>query len=143
LAVQLFTFGYEGAEPAAFLDVLESNKIELLLDIRELPLSRRKGFSKSALRASLEARGIEYRHERRLGTPKVLRDRVRADRDYATFFRDFGIHLAMQEQLLDELAGELNGNVVLLCYEKDHRTCHRALVAAALAERTGASVIHL
>jgi uncharacterized protein (DUF488 family) len=141
--MRLFTLGYESEEAAAFLGVLENNKIDLLLDIRELPLSRRKGFSKNALRSSLEARGIDYRHERRLGTPKALRDRLRADHDYETFFRDFGKHLAAQQQLLDLLAGELKGNVVLVCYEKDYRTCHRSRVAAALAERTGAPMIHL
>jgi len=141
--MQLFTLGYEAMESGAFLDVIESNKIDLLLDIRELPLSRRKGFSRTALRRSLETRGVDYRHERSLGSPKPLRDRLRADGDYDTFFRGFASHLAGQRRLLDQLAGELNGNVALLCYERDHRTCHRSLVAAALAERTGASVIHL
>jgi len=141
--MRLFTLGYEGAELSDFLNVLKQQEIDLLLDVRELPLSRRKGFSKNALREALEGCGIDYRHERRLGSPKTLRHRLYADGDYKIFFRDFGNHLKGQQDLLETLAEELTGNVVLVCYEKDYRTCHRSAVADALAELTDVAPTHL
>ncbi len=108
-----------------------------------LPLSRRKGFSKNALREALEDCSIGYRHERNLGSPKTLRQRLYADGDYKTFFRDFGKHLKGQKELLDTLAEELTGNIVLVCYEKDYRTCHRSAVADALGALTDSIPTHL
>jgi uncharacterized protein (DUF488 family) len=141
--MQLFTLGYEGADLSDFLSVLKQQRIDLLLDVRELPLSRRKGFSKNALREALEDHSIGYRHERNLGSPKTLRHRLYADGDYKTFFRDFAKHLKGQKDLLGTLAEELTGNVVLVCYEKDYRTCHRSAVATALAALTDAAPTHL
>jgi hypothetical protein len=52
------------------------------------------------------------------------------------------------ERMLDDLdyAESLlhrYGAVVLVCAERDHRRCHRVQVAEALADRTGAEVVHL
>ncbi len=43
--------------------------VELLIDVRERPQSRRAGFSKRMLAASAEAHGIAYVHLKALGTP--------------------------------------------------------------------------
>ena len=67
---KLFTIGYEGADLKEFLTVLKNAGTDVLLDVRELPMSRRKGFSKNALKAALAEVGIDYRHEKRLGSPK-------------------------------------------------------------------------
>ena len=60
---KIVTIGYEGAEVADFLATLSQLGVTTLLDIRELPISRRKGFAKNALREGLLSVGIEYRHE--------------------------------------------------------------------------------
>ena len=49
----LFTIGYERATSAEVLGALLANGVELLVDVRAVAASRRAGFSKSALRASL------------------------------------------------------------------------------------------
>lgn len=139
----LFSIGYERTELADFLETLRQRKIDTLLDVRELPLSRRKGFSKSALREALTEYGIGYRHERQLGSPKAIRHRLYQDRDYEVFFRDFGEHLEAQWKLLKQLAEELTGNVALMCYEQDFRTCHRSAVIDALSELLGVKPTHL
>jgi uncharacterized protein (DUF488 family) len=46
---QLSTIGYEGVSIDAFIATLKAAKVTLLLDVRELPISRRRGFSKTAL----------------------------------------------------------------------------------------------
>ena len=65
----LFAIGYEQAKPAAVLDELKRAKIELLIDTRAVAASRRPGFSKRQLAASLDDVGIAYLHLQKLGTP--------------------------------------------------------------------------
>ncbi len=48
--MSIFTIGYEGLDLAAFTGLLARHGIETVVDVRELPLSRKKGFSKQALR---------------------------------------------------------------------------------------------
>ena len=64
------TIGYEGGTVAAFIRALKDAGVELVLDIRAAPVSRKKGFSKNQLAAHLTEAGIGYRHLRGLGTPK-------------------------------------------------------------------------
>lgn len=142
-AVRLLTIGYEGVSLADFLTTLKKARVQRLLDIRELPISRRKGFSKSALSAALAEAGIEYVHERALGSPRALRYRLREDGDLARFFRDFREYLATQRALLDTLARAATGAIALLCYERNHAECHRSVVADALARRAKSSIEHL
>lgn len=139
---QLVTIGYEGADPGDFLATLDLIGVTTLLDIREIAMSRRRGFAKTALREGLASVGIGYRHEPRLGSPKAIRYRLREDNDYSRFFRDFGRYLATQAELLDVLADELDGSVALLCYERDHMLCHRRAVADALSAITGITPQH-
>ncbi|MGH8670426.1 MAG: DUF488 family protein [Burkholderiales bacterium] len=143
MIAQLFTIGYEGSDIRGFIETLKAAHIDVLLDIRAAPISRKKGFSKNALQAALQVAGIAYRLEHELGTPKTLRERVKLDRDYAGFFRDYGTFLAAKTPLLDELAANLEGNVALMCFERHPNTCHRLAVAAQLALLTGLTPRHL
>lgn len=61
--LSLATIGYQGAPLPAFLATLKAARVTLLLDVRGLPLSRRKGFSKTPLSEALMRIGIGYRHE--------------------------------------------------------------------------------
>jgi hypothetical protein len=70
----LCTIGYEGYATAEWLAALRAQGVETIIDVRDLPLSRKRGFSKSQLRESLEAVGIEYLHVRALGNPRQYRE---------------------------------------------------------------------
>lgn len=139
----LFTIGYEGAELSDFLATLRRTGVTTLLDVRELPLSRKKGFSKRALEAAVMSVGIEYRHERGLGSPKRLRTQLHGDGDYKSFFAAFSTYLRAQEPLLKQLAGSLEGGVALMCFERDPATCHRSIVAKRLGQLVGVEARHL
>lgn len=139
----LATIGYEGVSLAAFLATLKAAGVTLLLDVRELPSSRRKGFSKTPLSQALSKSGIGYQHERALGAPRHIRHRLREDGDLKRYFADFREYLATQDGLLDELARPLSGCVALLCFERHPSECHRSVVAAALARRTARAIEHL
>ena len=59
-APTVWTIGYERASLDDVVGALRAAGIRTLLDVRELPLSRRAGFSKSPLRAALQEAGIDY-----------------------------------------------------------------------------------
>src|SRR5205823_11368863 len=78
--MRIFTIGYEGTTVLEFIAALKGAGVERVIDVRALPLSRRPGFSKSALRAALEQAGVEYVHLKALGTPPEGRAAARAGR---------------------------------------------------------------
>jgi uncharacterized protein (DUF488 family) len=138
----LCTIGYEGATLPDFIATLKLLEVDVLLDVRELPASRRKGFSKNALKDALAGAGISYRHEKLLGSPRAIRHELRETRDYQRFFKEFDKHLAKQTSLLKVLAEELSGHIALLCFERNHLECHRTPVAEKLAEISGIELRH-
>lgn len=139
----LFTIGYEGTDIADFVATLEMEKIDVLLDVRELPASRRKGFSKGALAEAVTKAGIIYQHDKRLGSPRAMRHQLYADGDYDVFFKKFREYLKTQMDVIKSLSGELTGNVALMCYERDPATCHRTVVAEAFSKFIDVETKHL
>ena len=139
----LVTIGYQGLTADALVRALKAAGVTRLLDVRELPLSRRKGFSKRALAARLASSGIDYQHVRALGTPRGIRHRLRAHGDWRGFFSEYREYLATQRAVLDGLAGTLTGTTALLCYERSPTECHRSVVAEALARRLRTFPVHL
>lgn len=139
----LATIGYEGVNLPVFLATLKGAGVTLLLDVRELAISRRKGFSKSSLSQALSSVGIDYQHERALGAPRHVRHRLREDGDFKRYFAEFREYLATQDALLDELARTLRGRIALLCFERNPDECHRSVVVAALAKRLNTGFVHL
>jgi uncharacterized protein (DUF488 family) len=141
--MRIFTIGYEGSTVPEFLAALRSAGVERVIDVRALPLSRRPGFSKSALRAALEEAGIEYLHLKALGTPADGRTAARAGR-HEELKRIYAGQLELPEamaqavQMLD-LAAEKPS--ALLCMERDPAQCHRTLLLDAVAP--SADVVHL
>jgi uncharacterized protein (DUF488 family) len=141
----LFTIGYQRSTPSDFIERLCAAGVERVVDVRELPLSRRPGFSKSQLAAALTSAGIEYEHVRALGNPKANRERWRSGdtRGGAVAFRR---HLDGEARAeLGELAAAVQKETIcLLCVEESHLDCHRSLIAGAIAERLPrVAVVHL
>ncbi len=141
----IFTIGYERANPKTLVDALAEHGVKTLIDVRELPASRRPGFSKKALTLKLAEHGIAYEHLRGLGTPKEGRDANKRG-DMKTFWRIVDEKMETDEAKHDlERARELaqQGTVCLLCLEADHATCHRNRVAEDLSKLTAQAVTHL
>jgi uncharacterized protein (DUF488 family) len=88
----LFTIGYEGTNLERVLSTLRDAGVTHLVDIRAVPQSRKPGFSKRMLAASVEAAGMRYTHLRGLGTPKAGRDAVRHG-EVARMHAIFGEHI--------------------------------------------------
>ena len=85
----IYTIGYEGIDVQQFFMLLKEHNIETVVDVRELPLSRKPGFSKKILATALKLSGLEYTHLADLGCPKPIRDRYRADADWRSYKEEF------------------------------------------------------
>ena len=140
----VFTIGYEGLDIDSFLSLLSRNGIETLIDVRELPLSRKPGFSKTALANHVRFAGLEYVHMVDLGCPKSVRDRYRQDGDWTRYTKGFLTHLEGQGEAIAELSSLIAMcNCALMCFEADYRVCHRSMVADAVRGHCGAKVEHI
>lgn len=140
----LYTIGYEGIDVEHFFMLLKEHGIETVVDVRELPLSRKPGFSKRILAAALNLRGMEYTHLADLGCPKPIRDRYRADADWGRYRKGFLKHLETQAEAIAHLAALAEfSSCVLLCFEADHNYCHRSMVADAVRQQSGVRVFHI
>lgn len=131
----LFTSGYEGVGLDDFINQLKENNVQILIDIREKPLSRKKGFSKKPLTEALSLENINYLHLRDLGSPSELRKKLRKDKDYSYFFDKFSSHLSSKKETLTRVLEVIQDSIAcLLCYEKNHEECHRKLVVQELIQ---------
>jgi uncharacterized protein (DUF488 family) len=137
--VNLFTIGYEDRNIAEFIVRLQKNGIETLIDVRETPISRKPGFSKSKLSKHLETANIKYIHIRELGSPKTLRRELDMEKDYNHFFYKFEKYLNTRIKILESLYRETITNEIscLMCMERDPSYCHRILVAEKIKEVDG------
>jgi len=140
---QVFTIGYEATTMGEFLAALQRAGVERVIDVRAVPLSRRPGFSKNILAASLKDAGIEYFHLKALGTPKPGRDAAKKG-DRKTLEAVYDVQLGLPEAQAEAarmraLAAEKPS--ALLCYERDPTHCHRTLLLDAEGE--GMEVVDL
>ena len=138
-APTVFTVGYEGRDVCDLVTLLRSHHVELLVDVRMTPISRKRGFSKTSLSTALEDAGIAYLHDRRLGNPKENRPAYRAGEQVAQ--RRYLKHVARDGgEALAHLSAMVSRSITaLLCVEREASTCHRS----ALAEHLGAQIISL
>ena len=139
----IFTIGYEGTTMEAFLATLKRAGVEQIIDVRALPLSRRPGFSRTSLAATLAENGIGYVHLKALGTPKPGRDAAKKG-DWQTMEAVYAGQLQLPEAqaqaaLLRDLVAERPS--ALLCFEHDPKHCHRTMLLREEGE--GAEVIDL
>ncbi|KTC20412.1 hypothetical protein AO391_02940 [Pseudomonas marginalis ICMP 9505] len=133
--MNLYTAGYEGLSIDAFIARLKQAGIDKVLDVREYPLSRKKGFSKNAFAECLGAQGIAYEHSRPLGCPKPIRKQYKEDGNWANYASEFRAYIRTQGAVLDALVSSAaEQRVCMVCYEADANFCHRSLIAEAAEE---------
>ena len=124
---QLFTIGYEGRQLDEMIAVLRSAEVDTVIDIRELPLSRRRGFSKTPLGHALREVGIEYVHLRVAGNPYRREDDA---------LEKYAEHVEASDIVVTEVAATARGRrAALLCYEADVHECHRGILAPKVAKK--------
>lgn len=145
----IYTIGYEGYTIEKFVKKLKDSNIQQLIDVREIALSRKNGFSKSILKLELNKVGIRYEHLEKLGSPREIRHKLKDSKmsleDYKIFFEEYKKHIndedVMQNiSLIEGLAKRRKS--VIMCFEKNYKICHRSIIAEEL-KRRGWKVNHL
>jgi uncharacterized protein (DUF488 family) len=140
----LYTLGYEGLSIDGFIARLKKAGVKVVCDVRQLPLSRKKGFSKVAFGNALQNAGIAYKHLSVFGCPVQIRDRYKLDQNWKSYEKSFNAYLEGQKSALVELAAFAEKtDVCLVCFEADFNLCHRNLVASAAARGRKLRVVHL
>lgn len=135
----LFTIGYEGLDQRQFLAHLLHHGVDMVADVRKLPISRKKGFSKSALTETLHGENIEYVNIRELGAPKEIREELYASGDYQRFFQKYQKSISSKNDHLESIHTLIvsGKKVALLCFERDPKKCHRNVVADEIRKLDG------
>lgn len=126
-----FTVGYEGRNLDSFIRMLTTLGVNRIVDVRALPLSRRRGFSKTPLSEALATKGIEYVHLREAGNPyrNEKADIQKCLAQYATYLDRNPEVIAAVEAVLD------GQQAALLCFEADAKECHRSVIVNRLLAR--------
>jgi uncharacterized protein (DUF488 family) len=129
--------GYEGQRIQAFVEALLRRGVTRLVDVRLTPISRKRGFSKAALREALAEVGIAYDHRRELGKLKANRAGFAGSEAELQQAKERYVELLESDEAqasLDEL-GRLAATerIAVLCCEADQRRCHRDVVLSEVA----------
>ena len=141
----VYTVGYERRTGGELIDLLLDAGVEVLVDVRERAMSRRVDFRGAALRSRCEAAGIDYVAMPGLGSTETLRDELKASGDIDAFrsaFREYS--KSHQGEELRQLAGlTIERAAALICYERDHEDCHRAVIAELVADKLDSTIVAL
>ena len=145
--MSIYTIGYEGINQKAFVVWLKHHDIYAVADVRNRPLSRKKGFSKNGLRESLNENNIEYLGYPSLGVAKEMRDQLKITGNYNSFFKKYRESLTSKGQEINELISIIKAGkrIALLCYEHDPNKCHRMVLAEQIKKlsKNGFEIHHL
>ena len=144
--MKIWTVGHSTRSGDEFVQILLAQGIEVLVDVRTFPGSRRyPQFNKEALAESLKEAGIEYKHEPRLGGRRKPRPDSHNSAWRNEQFRGYADHMETEEfknkvRELLELAS--SKRVAVMCAEAVWWRCHRSLIADYF-KAEGHEVIHI
>jgi uncharacterized protein (DUF488 family) len=147
--VTVFTIGHSTRTLEEFIELLRESGIELLVDVRAIPWSRRMPqFSTDALAASLEQHGIDYEHAPALGgRRRKQKDAPLSPNTYWRIeaFRHYADYAATPEfgAAIDALIAKARERrCTIMCAEAVWWRCHRRIVTDYLIAR-GVAVTHI
>jgi uncharacterized protein (DUF488 family) len=140
----MYTIGHSVHEADEFLGLLHAHDIELLVDVRRYPASRRvPQFNSGVLAETLGSGGIGYEHVEALGGRRSPAPDSPNTGWRNQQFRGYADHMASEEfqSALAALEAERRRSAVM-CAEAQWVNCHRRLIADALVAH-GREVLHI
>ena len=144
--ITVWTVGHSTRSGEEFAQILKAHGIEVLVDVRSFPGSRRyPQFNRAALAESLKQVGIEYRHEPRLGGRRTPRKDSHNTAWKNASFRAYADHMETEEfrkGVEDLLEVAANARTAVMCAEALWWRCHRRLISDYL-KTEGHGVIHI
>lgn len=143
-----FTIGYEDLSIDAFLNILISDNISALVDVRKNPISMKYGFSKARFANYTKIAGLSYFHIPELGIPSNLRRDLKSAVAYQRLFEFYATDiLPNQTEALEKLKKimKAQNRVAITCFEADYHFCHRHKIAEYIEQEPSLNVpvIHL
>jgi uncharacterized protein (DUF488 family) len=143
---QIWTVGHSNRTIETFIGILESHSIQLIVDVRQFPGSRKyPHFNKEQLEATFKENNINYLHIVELGgrrkpakdSPNITwkNDAFRAYADYMET-----AEFAEAAKILERLA--LKQNTAYMCSEAVWWSCHRSMISDYL-KANGWKVMHI
>jgi uncharacterized protein (DUF488 family) len=138
---RIWTIGHSTRTWQAFTELLMMHRIQLLVDIRAFPGSRRHPhFNKENLQVALPEVDILYMHMPGLGGRRKPGENSRNIAWRHPAFRAYADYMETTEfkkeiGILEDLAGGQNLNTAYMCSEAPWWKCHRALVSDYLKAR--------
>lgn len=145
-APRLWTIGHSTRTWPEFLDPLREHGIEVLVDVRRFPSSRRAPWANGdALVGATHASGLEYTHLAELGGFRRPRPGSRNTGWRSEGFRGYADHMetrAFRVALEALLGTAVDRRVAVMCAEAVPWRCHRSLLSDALLAR-GVRVVHI
>ena len=141
--ISLFTIGYQGRSVEDYFGMLSRAQVTLLCDVRRNAISRKRGFSKSALARACEQIGIRYEHLPDLGIGAERRRQIKTDRDRQRLLAEYRRHdLADRSASVQRILGWARSGerVAVTCFEREPGSCHRSLVAAEVERLEGSKI---
>jgi uncharacterized protein (DUF488 family) len=144
LPTSFYTLGYQSHTFSTMVKLLAGHDVRVLVDVRQNPVSRKKGFSRKHLEQAVSFFGISYLHCPELGTPPRIRKTYLYSGNVQKALTQYEKHLRTRESVLQTLLKRVRTQrFCLLCLEADHNFCHRSIIAQVLTEMTGCQPIHL
>ncbi len=145
---ELLTVGHGRLDASGLSALLLAADVELVVDIRRFPGSRRNPeVAREPLEASLADAGIDYRWDIRLGGRRTTPPGPPTDPWWQVpAFRAYAAHTRtpeFQDGLVDLVASATGGHTVVMCSESVWWRCHRRIVADVVALTTDIPVRHL
>lgn len=135
----VFTIGHSNRAIEDFIDLLWTNEVAEVIDVRTIPRSRHNPqFNLDTLRASLAAAGIDYLHMAGLGGLRHTRaDSPNVGWHNASFrgFADYMQSAEFAENVDRVVELARSRQCALMCAEAVPWRCHRSLIADALLVR--------
>jgi uncharacterized protein (DUF488 family) len=144
--VTVWTVGHSTRSGEEFAQILLAHGIQVLVDVRSFPGSRRyPQFNREALAESLRQVGIEYKHEPRLGGRRKPRKDSHNTAWKNASFRAYADHMETEEfrkGVKDLLKLAADSRTAVMCAESLWWRCHRSLISDYL-KAEGHTVIHI
>lgn len=142
----IWTIGHSSRTFEEYIELLHNSQIELLVDVRRYPGSRKfPHFNKDSLAENLPKEGIAYKHIEALGGRRKVLPNSKNDAWRLDSFRGYADYMETEEfqealEILKNLAREKR--VAFMCSEAVWWSCHRSLIADALKAK-GWKVLHI
>lgn len=151
-SLRIWSIGYGGKNLANFIDLLKTNRITLVADVRRspgkhqgesmLPWAANPDFRGESLCTKLHDAGISYRHWAVCGNPfKSTSSSI----PKSSILRDYANYLADRPHIAEKIVAKLRANpqqrVALLCLESARGACHRGVILRAMKKIESSLII--